>query len=204
MTLCVSRLEAIIDCKDMKIHANYKQILKPAHWLANQLRYNLERCSDRKNVNRTRSNRYGRYSTTKNLFQGARVWQKNTSRIANNPRLHIFTYSDTYKTKRIFKKKATRRANVHNHFHYCGNWNVPSFLLTKDVKLDYPSNKRSDKPSFPSGNARPRLFSLRVYAKAGRRRNVSMEDLRGSRVVAVHTDYETLKSRSMMHDKCFY
>lgn len=81
---------------------------------------------------------------------------------------------------------------------------IETYLLTKDVKLDYPSNKRSDKPSFPSGNARPRLFSLRVYAKAGRRRNVSMEDLRGSRVVAVHTDYETLKSRSMMHDKCFY
>lgn len=133
------------------------------------------------------------------LAFGRRIFRE----LANNSRLHIFIYSDTYKTKRIFKKKATRRTNVHNHFHHCGNWNVPSFLLTKDVKLDYPSNKRSDKPSFPSGNARPRLFSLRVYAKAGRRRNVSMEDLRGSRVVAVH-DYETLKSRSMMHDKCFY
>lgn len=120
-------------------------------------------------------------------------------RFANNFHAEI-------REKRILKKKKKRKKTRHTRLNVSPRklWKLKRTLLLtlKTLNSIDPSNKDQINSASLLG-MHAHVYSHYQRTKAGEEEeNVSMEDLRGSRVVAVHTDYETLKSRSMMHDKC--
>lgn len=72
--------------------------------LIDRLRYNLERCSDRKNVNRTRSNRHGRYSIRRRICFKVLAFGIVTEEYFSPRQLPIILQPHIF-TKRIFKKR---------------------------------------------------------------------------------------------------
>lgn len=175
--------------------ANYKQILKPAHWLVNQLRYNLS------SVARTAKMLIGHapMDTDDTPRRGISVsrcsncielasWQKNTSRFFtvchNNPRPRIFR-AQRY-AKRILRRKKKKNNATIKRTTSPRLWKLKRTLLLtlKTLNSIDPSNKDQINSASLLG-MHAHVYSHYQRTKAGEEEeNVSMEDLRGSRVVA--------------------